>query len=502
VSAELNDQTEFIPRQRYCFHHPPVRTVAYESQLSATRARAHRRLAAAIEALEPAASDENAALIATHLQAAGELAQAYRWHLRAAAWLRPRDLLAARAEWETARRIADRLPDDHDDVIAMRIAQRTMLMSTMPYVGDDVDTDDRYREFRDLAMQTGDLRSLALGMAGRIWSFSINDTRVPEAAMLASELEDTVSVIDCDAETKAIILNSLAFARFANCEFDVALGVIDEISALPGDVPAVELAPAQALRGVIEILLGDYESGGRHLREASEQARALAPVNNAHVLQYLGIIAALGMCRTDDVVDDMREALRRAQSFGDISGIIAAQWACGTVLLRAENALQDEAIGLLERARSTIQNQNIFVFGLASIGADLAIDAARKGRRDEAIDDLRALFGLHMGSGSRVFVGCPGEALVELLIERGCADDLTEAHRIVDQWEAQRPGIPALDLWWLKSRALLAKAEGDFGGYAELAKQYLSLCERLDARGRVAGARRMVNTSIEQTRQV
>jgi adenylate cyclase len=54
----------------------------------------------------------------------------------------------------------------------------------------------------------------------------------------------------------------------------------------------------------------------------------------------------------------------------------------------------------------------------------------------------------------------------------------------------------------LKSRALVAKTEGDFGGYAELAKQYLSLCERLDARGRVAEARRMVNTSIEQTRQV
>ena len=34
VSAELIDQTEFVPLQRYCFHHPLVRTVAYESQLS------------------------------------------------------------------------------------------------------------------------------------------------------------------------------------------------------------------------------------------------------------------------------------------------------------------------------------------------------------------------------------------------------------------------------------------------------------------------------------
>lgn len=57
VSAELIDQTEFVPRQRYCFRHPLVRTVAYESQLNATRVQAHRRLAAAIEARDPAAAD-------------------------------------------------------------------------------------------------------------------------------------------------------------------------------------------------------------------------------------------------------------------------------------------------------------------------------------------------------------------------------------------------------------------------------------------------------------
>ena len=53
-------------------------------------------------------------------------------------------------------------------------------------------------------------------------------------------------------------------------------------------------------------------------------------------------------------------------------------------------------------------------------------------------------------------------------------------------------GIPALDLWWLKSRALLAKAEGNSDAYAELTNEYLALCEGLDARGRLAQARRMV----------
>ena len=61
---------------------------------------AHRRLATAIEARTAGAADENAALIAAHLEGAGELAAAYRWHMRATEWLRPRDLPAARARWE------------------------------------------------------------------------------------------------------------------------------------------------------------------------------------------------------------------------------------------------------------------------------------------------------------------------------------------------------------------------------------------------------------------
>ena len=108
-----------------------------------------------------------------------------------------------------------------------------MLISTTLFVGGDVDADERYCEFRDLTMQTGDLRSLAIGTAGRIMSFTVNDNRVPEAAALASELEDMVSGVDCDAATKSIILNAVAFARFADCEFDAALQVIDAILALP-----------------------------------------------------------------------------------------------------------------------------------------------------------------------------------------------------------------------------------------------------------------------------
>ena len=85
LQAELIDQVKFTGHAEYAFRHPLIRTVAYESQLKADRAALHRRLAAAIESRE-ASVDENAALIAEHLEAAGDLHAAYGWHMRAGAW--------------------------------------------------------------------------------------------------------------------------------------------------------------------------------------------------------------------------------------------------------------------------------------------------------------------------------------------------------------------------------------------------------------------------------
>lgn len=492
VAAELVDQTEFFPHQRYCFRHPLVRTVAYESQLTAVRARAHSRLAQAIQARDPGGADENAVLIATHLEAAGELAPAYGWHIRAGELLRSRDLSAARAQWESAQRIADRLPEDQDGVIEARIAPRTMLVSTTFFAGDDVDTEERYRQFRDLTLRSGDLTSFALGTAGRVWSLGVNDNRLPEAAALGLEIENILAEIDCDAATMGIILISLAYARFASCDFDTATQIIDSIIALPLEEPVVEISVANTLRGVMELCSGANEQGHQHLRAGIDHARVLSPVSYAASLAYwVTMLTAIGMYRAEDLVGEMRVALRRAESFGDNFGIIAAQWAYGSALLRASSESRDEAIAVLEEARAGIVKHRMWNLALTTIGPDLAIDAARKGHLDEAISDLRNSVRLQVRGGSRVFEGCAGEALVELLLDRGTADDLAEAHRVVDGWEQRRPGIPALDLWWLKSRALLARADGDSHGYVELAQQYLSACEGLHTLGRLEQAQRM-----------
>src|SRR6185312_16169493 len=127
VAAQFIDQVKFTRQPEFVFHHPLIRTVAYESQLKSDRAEMHRRVAAAIQERDPASADENAALIAEHLEAAGDLPGAYSWHLRAARWANFRDIGAARLSWERAVEIADALPTDDPNRAAMRIAPRTML---------------------------------------------------------------------------------------------------------------------------------------------------------------------------------------------------------------------------------------------------------------------------------------------------------------------------------------------------------------------------------------
>ena len=72
IKSDLVDQVRFGRRAEYAFRNPVIRAVAYESQLKSGRAQLHRRLAATIQARDPASVDEDAALIAEHLEAAGD----------------------------------------------------------------------------------------------------------------------------------------------------------------------------------------------------------------------------------------------------------------------------------------------------------------------------------------------------------------------------------------------------------------------------------------------
>ena len=193
IEAEFIDQVRFGRREEYAFRHPLIRAVAYESQLKSDRAGMHRRLASAIEARDPVGADENAALIAEHFEAAGDMREAFNWHLRAGTWLANRDFMAARASWRRAQQIADGLPDDDPGRASMRIAPRASLCGTAHRLGSGVDSG--FDELRELCTASGDLRSLAIGLNGHL-TVRLFDARRREASRLADELIALLELLD------------------------------------------------------------------------------------------------------------------------------------------------------------------------------------------------------------------------------------------------------------------------------------------------------------------
>ena len=320
LGAELIDQVRFTPSAEYAFHHPLIRAVAYESQLKSDRAEWHRRLAAAIQEREPGSVEENAALIAEHLEAAGELHAAYGWHMRAAAWSTNRDIGAARLSWERARRIADALPADDPDQLSMRIAPRTMLCATDWQARAVQESRGRFAELRELCSAAGDKVSLAIGMTGLATELMYAG-RSREASRLASEQMALLESIGDPTLTMG-----LAFVAFANWfdagEFGEILRWSQTVIDLAGGDPAKgagfgvgsPLAVALAFRGVARWWLG--RPGWRQdLHDAVAMARHSDPATLAVVVAWTyGFAIQYGVLRADDsAVRAIEEAVQTAQ---------------------------------------------------------------------------------------------------------------------------------------------------------------------------------------------
>ncbi len=314
IRGQFLDQTSFNRDPDYVFHHPLIRTVAYESQLKSDRADLHRKLAAAIETRAPASADENAALIAEHLEGAGDLSSAYGWHMRAASWARIRDIAAARLSWERAEKIADALPSEHSHGAVLRIAPRTMLCGTAFRVQEPAEG-ERFDELRQLCAAAGDKASLAIATAGLVLDH-VYQGRLGEASRLASE---TMALIESvNDPTLMVGLSPAAIrAKLANSEQSDVLRWSQKVIDLADGDPSKgnlligsPLSLALATRAVARCLLG-HPGWRDDFRQSLAMARSTDPMSYAAVVSYVyapGI--PLGLLRADDsAVSETESAL-------------------------------------------------------------------------------------------------------------------------------------------------------------------------------------------------
>ncbi|HUB57779.1 MAG TPA: adenylate/guanylate cyclase domain-containing protein [Mycobacterium sp.] len=500
VGGELIDQITFTGNPTYVFHHPLIRTVAYEAQLKSDRAELHRRLAAAIEARSPASADENAALIAEHLEAAGDLHAAFAWHMRAATWATNRDLTAAQASWQRAQTIADALPTDETSRAAMRIAPRTMLCGIAFRVHENV-AGERFDELRQLCTAAGDKASLAIGMAGLVIDHAYQ-SRMRQASQLASEAWVLIESLGDPTLTVGLSF-PLVYAKAESGEWSDVLRWSQRVIELAEGDPSKgnfivgsPLAAAFTSRAVARYCLG--RPGWRDdLPYGLAMARSADPVTYAAYVAYVywpGIPG--GALRPDDsAVREIEDALQVAERSGDDVTLTHARLTLGVALVhRHTDAERDRGQKLLSEVSEVLLRRGYLLGDRPIVEVYSARERARCGDRDGAIPLMRAAVDQLFREGQLLGWGIPATGvLVETLLDRGGGGEVAEAEAAIERLAAApaEEGLVIPDIWLLRLRALLARARGDAAAYADLRDRYRDMAKSLGFEGHIAWAEAM-----------
>jgi class 3 adenylate cyclase len=500
IGAELIDQVRFTPHAEYAFRHPLIRSVAYEAQLKSDRAELHRRLAAGIEARDPESADQNAALIAEHLESAGESPAAYGWHMRAATWATNRDIDAARKSWERAIRIADALDADVADRAAKRIAPRTMLCGIAWRVHERIDGGG-FEELRELCITAGDKPSLAIGMAGLVMDH-LHQGRMGEAADLATETMALVESIGDPTLTVGLSFAAIQ-ARAEISEWSDALRWSQHVIELADGDPSMggliygsPLALALASRGMAHYCAGlpGWHDDLRHSVALGRSADAVSYATAVAYVYFVGI--PFGVLRQNDsVVRELEEAVRIAERSSDDIAVSFSAATLGIALVHRD-APHDHERGdaLLAQAADIFIRRQWNLGDLPMEQMYLAREKAWRGDRDGAIPLMRAIADDLFREGRLMLWGVVATGvLVETLLDRGSDADNAEAEAAIERFAALTADrhMALYDIWVLRLRTLLARARGDEKTYADLRDRYRDMSKALGFEGHIAWAEAM-----------
>jgi len=498
VSGEFIDQVRFTGQPEYVFHHPLIRTVAYESQLKSDRAQMHRRLAAAIESRDTAAAEENAALIAEHLQAAGDLHAAYGWHMRAGTWSTNRDIAAAHVSWERAVRLADAMPEDDPNRPTMRIAPRTLICAHGYRIHTPI-AGTRFEELQELCRTAGDKVSLALGMAGLAGDYAVRG-HIQESAEVAFELTALLESIGEPTLTVGLAISPMAMGlitgdmaellRLSQMVIDLSAGDPAGGNFLVG----APLAYSYASRSI-----GRWAHGQEGWRDDFHRALMMSrntdPMSQSAVvtLTYGGAIQN-GVILVDDVaLRDIQEALDTAERSADDFALGFALFTMGMALIVRNAAAADRGLQLLRQVREMSVGDRFYRCHVPVINAWIGWGAARWGDREEALPMLRSANDDLFAGGQFGHCTYTTRFLVRGLLADSDESGVQEAEAAIERLAAVPilDGLAIQEVTLLELRALLACAKGDEAAYRDYRDRYRDMARSLGFEGHIAWAEAM-----------
>jgi adenylate cyclase len=499
VAAELVDQVKFGASPQYAFRHPLIRAVAIESQLKSDRAQLHRRLASVIRDREPESADQNAALIAEHFEAAGDLHTAFDWHMRSAAWVNYRENGAAAKSWRRAQQMADQLPDDHPGRLAMRIAPRTFLCATGFRVSGSGFASG-FDELRELCRSADDKRSLAIAMSGPVMETYFSGRR-REASALATEQIQLLESIGDPNLTLALVTAPISVKIETGEMREILRLSQNAIQHAGGDATkggeiatSSPLAFAVTFRGLARWCLGI--TGWRDdFQQAVEMAKTAESVTRSGVLYYSHTMAILnGVLRPDEaIVDEMSKILSDAEHTGEDVVFGMAKANVAFALLHRGSDSHDYALEMLAQIRDLAMRHRYSRTAIPMADVFVAKSLALQGDLDGAIELSRAVVEEEIDDDGVIFIPMATSVRVDALLQRGIDGDIEEAQSAIERVAAVEvePGLVLYDIWLLRMRALLAQARGDDPVYRHYRDLYRKMAADLGFEGHMAWAEAM-----------
>jgi len=256
------------------------------------------------------------------------------------------------------------------------------------------------------------------------------------------------------------------------------------------------LALALSTRAIARYCLG--RPGWRDdLRHGLDMARSADPLSYATVITYVyfpGI--TFGVLAADDrAVREIEDALRIAERSGDDMALVFARSILGLALIHRHTAAErSSGQKLLAEVGEVFQRRGHNMSELRLVNVYLAHERARRGDRDDAIPLMFAAVDQLVHEGQLLSWGIPATGvLVETLLDRGADGDVAEAEAAIDRLAAAPTDdeLVIRDIWLLRLRALLARAQGDAGAHAHLRDRYRAMAESLGFEGHIAWAEGM-----------
>ncbi len=505
VDAEYIYHRALYPEPEYAFKHPLTQEVAYRSQLTDRRSRAHRLVAQAIEELYRDGGEAHAGLVAHHWERAEDARKAAQWHDRAAERAVTTHPGEATRHWMKVRSLLERVPDS-PDTAGLRIGCRTQILSLGWHLGlSDEEVAQIFREGCALAETSGDLRSLG----GLYRAYALSLLIAGSVDESAGWFEKAVQLADQtdDLAMRAALQTSLILAHVWAGRLKQARAGVRELM----QQTSADLRLGSEILGYSPYIWAAFMEGSLlvrtdHLDEAEQAFERALDLARKHGDTFVLGHTHHARSMLDWFRGDIEQAQTHAQEAIEMFERLGStnQTAYGYLRLGAAQSLGREwknAADNLEWALSIAQRQRLLV-SEAEILSHLALTYLGLDQKERALETAEEALRSARGRGTKLFE-CEAQLALARILQRADSQQAREqAKGVLDQVEVliEETGATVHAPFVRLLRAEQARLSGDTSGQERELREALRIFTEMGATGHAERAARWLASLAEPDR--